>query len=108
MSAKSDKTAGREGAIGKRSLGAAAPVAAALPSNNLERRFSIAEVAEAFGREPRTVRSWIERGLLEREKIGGAVFIRVDQIEEMLRRSEQGKNRSKIKRNQQGSKNSIK
>ena len=51
----------------------------------LQQRFRIAQVAEAFGRAPRTVRSWIEKGLLEREKVGNAVFIREDQIEAMLR-----------------------
>lgn len=51
----------------------------------LPRRFRIAQVAEAFGCAPRTVRSWIDKGLLEREKVGNAVFIREDQIEAMLR-----------------------
>ena len=51
----------------------------------LPRRFRIGQVAEAFGCAPRTVRSWIEKGLLEREKVGNAVFIREDQIEAMVR-----------------------
>jgi excisionase family DNA binding protein len=52
----------------------------------LQSRYRIAEVAEAYGVTPRTVRSWIAKGLLEREKVGNSVFIRADQIEAMLNR----------------------
>jgi len=58
------------------------PEAASPP--RLTQRFHVAEVAESFGVKPRTVRSWIEKGLLEREKVGSSVFIRADQIEAML------------------------
>ena len=82
-------------AAGKR-RSAGSPVEPAYPkpdvsasdlSHDLTRRFRIAEVAESFGVRPRTVRSWIEKGLLEREKIGNSVFIRGDQIDAMLRAS---------------------
>ena len=59
----------------------------ATSASGLPQRFHIAEVAESFGVRPRTVRSWIEKGLLEREKIGNSVFIRADQIEAMLLKS---------------------
>jgi hypothetical protein len=63
----------------------------------LRRRFRIAQVAEAFGCAPRTVRSWIEKGLLGREKVGNAVFIREDQIEAMLAGPKRKKNTRQIK-----------
>lgn len=78
------------------------------PPGVLRRRFRIAQVAEAFGCAPRTVRSWIEKGLLEREKIGNAVFIREDQIEAMLLAAVQKKNMSNIKHKSQRSKNAPK
>jgi Helix-turn-helix domain len=92
-----------------KSAGAVTPKRAASDTrDSLQRRFSIAEVAEAFGREPRTIRSWIEKGLLEREKIGNAVFIRADQIEAMLRGSTRKKNPSSIKHKNRLSKNMSK
>jgi hypothetical protein len=81
---------------------------AASPPGVLRRRFRIAQVAEAFGCAPRTVRSWIANGLLEREKIGNAVFIREDQIEAMLLGSAQKKERSNIKHKNRYSKNTSK
>jgi len=57
---------------------------------------------------PRTVRSWIEKGLLEREKIGNAVFIREDQIEAMLLGPTRRKNGNKIKHTIRNSKNTTK
>jgi hypothetical protein len=56
------------------------------PPRALVQRFRVAEVAASFGVRPRTVRSWIGKGLLEREKVGNAVFIRADQVEAMLSR----------------------
>lgn len=79
--------------------------AAPAPPEALRRRFRIAQVAEAFGCQPRTVRSWIEKGLLEREKIGNAVFIREDQIEAMLRGPNRKKKCSSIKHKIRISKN---
>jgi Helix-turn-helix domain len=75
------------------------------PPGVLRRRFRIAQVAEAFGCAPRTVRSWIEKGLLEREKIGNAVFIREDQIEAMLLGSTRERKSSNMKHKNRRSKN---
>jgi uncharacterized protein YjcR len=74
----------------------------------LRRRFRIAQVAEAFGCAPRTVRSWIEKGLLERENIGNAVFIREDQIEAMLLASTRREKASNLKHKYRISKNTTK
>ena len=82
--------------------------AAPAPPDALRRRFSIAQVAEAFGREPRTVRSWIAKGLLGREKVGNAVFIREDQIEAMLLGPTREKTGNKIKHTRRHSKNTTK
>ena len=54
------------------------------PSRELPRMLSIAEIAEMFGRAPRTIRSWIERGLLEPVKVGNSVFIPQVQIDVLL------------------------
>jgi hypothetical protein len=85
-------------AVRKRASGRAASQPApsagspdAAPPRALAQRFHVAEVAASFGVRPRTVRSWIEKGLLEREKIGNAVFIRADQIEAMLSRGRRKK-----------------
>jgi excisionase family DNA binding protein len=59
--------------------GSEKPAARVLPQ-----MFSIAEVAEMFGRAPRTIRSWIERGLLKPVKVGNSVFIPQDQIDALL------------------------
>jgi hypothetical protein len=50
----------------------------------LPRLFSMAEVATMFGRAPRTIRSWIARGLLKPIKIGNAVFIPQAQIDALM------------------------
>ena len=47
----------------------------------LPRMLSIAEVAEMFGRAPRTIRSWIARGLFQPVRIGHAVFIPEAQLD---------------------------
>jgi hypothetical protein len=62
-----------------------------LPVPNLPHRFHVGEVAASFGISPRTVRSWHEKGLLEWEKVGNAVFIRTDQIDDMLKRAKEKK-----------------
>jgi hypothetical protein len=51
------------------------------PSNDLPRMLSIAEVGEIFNREPRTIRDWIDRGLISRVKVGNSVFIPWTEIE---------------------------
>ncbi len=53
-------------------------------ARELPRMLSTAEVAEMFGRAPRTIRSWIERGLLQPVKVGNSVFIPQPQIETLL------------------------
>lgn len=82
--------------------------AAPAPPEALRPRFRIAQVAEAYGCQPRTVRSWIEKGLLEREKIGNAVFIREDQLEAMVREPKRKKNMRNIRHKSQPSKNTSK
>jgi hypothetical protein len=93
--------AGIKGRVGRKSS------VPATPPEGLRRRFRIGEVAAAFGCAPRTIRSWIEKGLLEREKVGNAVFIREDQIEAMLLGSARKKNRSNIKHKNRHSKNTT-
>jgi excisionase family DNA binding protein len=46
--------------------------------------FTIAKVAEMFGRQPRTVRSWIADGLLPHLKIGRSVFVPADALAKMV------------------------
>ena len=46
--------------------------------------YSTAEVAEMFGRQPRTVRHWIARGLLKCTKVGKAVFISEQEIDALV------------------------
>ena len=82
--------------------------AAPAPPAALRPRFRIAQVAEAYGCAPRTVRSWIEKGLLEREKVGNAVFIREDQIEAMLLGPTREKIGNNINNANCNSKNTIK
>lgn len=50
----------------------------------LPRLHAVSDVAEMFGRAPRTIRSWIARGLLAPIKVGNAVFIPQDQIDALL------------------------
>ena len=45
---------------------------------------TIAQVADMFGRKPRTVRSWIADGLLPHLKIGRSVFVPADALAEMV------------------------
>ena len=47
---------------------------------------SVADVAEMFGRSPRTIRSWIARGIFDPVKVGNAVFIPEAQVEALLRK----------------------
>jgi hypothetical protein len=50
----------------------------------LPRMLSIAKVGEIFGRAPRTIRDWIERGHLSPVKVGNSVFIPWAQIDALL------------------------
>lgn len=50
----------------------------------MPRLHAVSDVAEMFGRAPRTIRSWIARGLLTPIKVGNAVFIPQDQIDALL------------------------
>ena len=58
------------------------------PRHTLPQMLSVAEVAEIFGRAPRTIRSWIARGLFQPVKVGHAVFIPETQIGTMLTASQ--------------------
>lgn len=55
-----------------------------LTTHALPRMHSVAEIAEMFGRAPRTIRSWIGRGLFQPVKMGNAVFIPQAQIDALL------------------------
>jgi excisionase family DNA binding protein len=46
--------------------------------------FTIAEVADMFGRKPRTVRGWIADGLLPHLKVGRSVFVPADALAKMV------------------------
>ncbi len=46
--------------------------------------FTVAEVAEMFGRQPRTVRGWIADGLLPHLTIGRSVFVPGDALAKMV------------------------
>lgn len=45
---------------------------------------STAEIAAAFGRSPRSMRRWVERGHLVPVRIGGAVFFRVEDVRRLI------------------------
>ena len=45
---------------------------------------STAEIAAAFGRSPRSMRRWVERGYLVPVRIGGAVFFRVEDVRRLI------------------------
>lgn len=60
----------------------------------LPRLHAVSDVAEMFGRAPRTIRSWIARGLLAPIKVGNAVFIPQDQIDALLTRGQADKDRA--------------
>jgi len=50
----------------------------------LPKLHSVSEVAEMFGRQPRTIRSWMDAGLLPRVKVGNAVFIPAEALANMV------------------------
>jgi len=54
---------------------------------------SVAEVAEMFGRAPRTIRSWLARGLMRPIKVGRAVFIPQSEVDALLTKAQPGKAR---------------
>ena len=56
-------------------------------TNELPRLLSVAQVGEIFGRAPRTIRDWIERGLLKPIKVGNSVFIPWEQVDALLSHS---------------------
>jgi excisionase family DNA binding protein len=45
---------------------------------------STADVAEVFGRSPRTIRDWVARGLLQPVRVGRSVFIPKVQVDALL------------------------
>ncbi len=61
--------------------GVAATTAPPLPDRPL---MSTNDVAELFDRSPRTIRQWVQRGLLTPVRVGGAVFFRRDDIDAMV------------------------
>ena len=50
--------------------------------------YTMAEVAEMFGRKPRTIRHWIAQGHLKRTKVGNAVFISEHEIDALAASAE--------------------
>ncbi|MCW3476282.1 helix-turn-helix domain-containing protein [Limobrevibacterium gyesilva] len=50
----------------------------------LPQLLSLAEVGALFNRRPRTIRGWIKAGRLPVVAVGGAHFVRRDQLEAML------------------------
>ena len=57
-----------------------APTTAAQPSPLM----SAQQVAELFGRTPRTIRNWVVAGHLRPRRIGGAVFFLRSEVDQML------------------------
>ena len=55
----------------------------------LPRMYSMTDIATMFDRAPRTIRSWISRGLLRPIKVGHAVFIPSAQIDTLLASAEE-------------------
>ena len=70
----------------------ASPKKSAAPT--LPRMFTMAEIAEMFGRAPRTIRSWIADGRLQAVKVGNAVFVPQAQIDTLLSTPNTPKQRS--------------
>jgi len=58
--------------------------ASATETEPLPGLLSTAEIAERFGRSPRTMRRWVERGYLVPVRVGGAVFFRVEDVRELI------------------------
>lgn len=48
------------------------------------RMCTVRETADIFGRAPRTIRSWVRRGIFTPVKVGNSVFIPWLQIEAVL------------------------
>jgi len=63
-------------------------------SEQTPRLHAVFDMAEMFGRAPRTIRSWIARGLLTPIKVGNAVFIPQNQIDALLLPGPAVKNRA--------------
>lgn len=49
-----------------------------------QQMLSTSEVAELFGRSPRTIRDWIARGLLRPVRVGRSVFILKAHVDALL------------------------
>ena len=48
------------------------------------RQLSIAEVAEEFGRSPRSIRRWIACGLLKPTRLGRSVFVCESELDRVI------------------------
>jgi helix-turn-helix protein len=68
-------------------------------TRDLPRMLSIADLAEMFGRAPRTIRSWIARGIFAPIKVGNAVFIPQTQVDALLSKPNRSRPHQKIHRN---------
>lgn len=51
---------------------------------------AVVEVAEEVRVSPWTVRAWITKGLLKRTKVGGRVLVAKEDLEDFIRRCNEG------------------
>lgn len=61
-----------------------APASSLPATRELPQLLTVAEFGDVFGRSPRTIRSWIARGLIRRVKVGNSVFIPITEIDALL------------------------
>ena len=52
--------------------------------HQLPKMFSIGEIAEMFGRSPRTIRDWVTHGLLQPVRVGRSLLISKAQVDALL------------------------
>lgn len=74
----------RQGLAGRDEGFPADSQATAKETDPLPALLSTAEIAEQFGRSPRTMRRWIRCGYLVPVRVGGAVFFRVEDLRQLI------------------------
>ena len=50
----------------------------------------LAEAAELLGKSKQTIRNWLTAGRLTRCKLGGATYIRVEEVEKLMKEAFRG------------------